>query len=52
MTRSEADRAELIGRLYVREDAGWFAELLTDIVSNADNITCLELIRALRAVVS
>jgi hypothetical protein len=51
LTRSEPDRAELIGQLNQREDAGWLAELLMDIESDPDDITRLELIRSLRAVV-
>lgn len=31
LTRSEADRAKLIGRLSIRNDATWLAELLIDI---------------------
>jgi hypothetical protein len=30
LTRSDTDRAALIGRLYQREDAAWLAELLVD----------------------
>jgi hypothetical protein len=52
LTRSDIDRATLIGRLNQREDASWLAELLIDIESDPDDITRLELIRALRAVVT
>ncbi len=31
LTRSEADRAALIGRLHVRDDGAWLTELLVDI---------------------
>jgi len=31
ITRSDADRAALIGRLYARADAEWLAELLMDL---------------------
>ena len=31
LTRPEADRAALIGRLVQRNDAAWLAELLTDL---------------------
>ncbi|MDP9331249.1 MAG: hypothetical protein M3P11_11500 [Actinomycetota bacterium] len=52
LTRTEEDRAALIGRLSQREDAAWLAELLIDIESDTHDITRLELIRALRAVVT
>jgi hypothetical protein len=52
LTRSDADRAALIGRLHLREDASWLTELLIDIESDPDDITRVELIRALLAVVS
>jgi hypothetical protein len=41
LTRSEPERAALIGRLHVREDAAWLAELLMDIESDPDDITRL-----------
>jgi hypothetical protein len=31
ITRPDADRAALIGRLYARDDARWLAELLMDL---------------------
>jgi hypothetical protein len=31
LERSDADRAALIGRLHVRDDAAWLAELLIDL---------------------
>lgn len=31
LERSDADRAALIGRLHVRDDAAWRAELLMDL---------------------
>ena len=31
LTRSYTDRAELIGRLYSREDGQWLAEMLMDL---------------------
>ena len=37
-----------IGRLYARADARWLAELLTDIESDPDDITRLQIIEALR----
>jgi hypothetical protein len=52
MMRSDADRAALIGRLQLRKGAAWLAELLIDIESDPDDITRLELIGALRAVVT
>jgi hypothetical protein len=39
------------GRLHLREDAAWLAELLIEIESNPDDLTRLELIGALQAVV-
>jgi hypothetical protein len=39
LTRSDADRAALIGRLHLRKDATWLAELLIDIESDPDDIT-------------
>lgn len=48
LTRSDADRAALIGRLHQREDAAWLAELLIDIESDPDDITRLQVIEALR----
>jgi hypothetical protein len=46
LTRTNAERAALIGRLHAREDAAWLAELLVDIESDPDDITRLELIRS------
>jgi hypothetical protein len=46
LTRSEADRAALIGRLSLRADAGWLAELLIDL--EEDGPARLHLIEALR----
>jgi hypothetical protein len=46
LTRSEADRAALIGRLHQREDARWLAELLTDL--EVDEIARLQLVEGLR----
>ncbi len=51
-TRSDTDRVALIGRLNQRVDARWLAELLMDVESDPDDITRLELIRALQAVVT
>ncbi len=50
LTRSDADRAALIGRLHQREDAAWFAELLIEIESDPEDITRPELIGVLHAV--
>jgi hypothetical protein len=50
VTRSDADRAALIGRLPLREDASWLAELLIDIESDPDDITRMELVEGLRRV--
>jgi hypothetical protein len=46
LTRSEADRAALIGRLSLRADAEWLAELLTDL--EVDEVARLHLVEALR----
>jgi hypothetical protein len=48
LTRSEADRAALIGRLSLRADAEWLAELLIDL--EEDERARLHLIEALRQV--
>jgi hypothetical protein len=48
LTRSEADRAALIGRLTQRADAEWLAELLIDLEENEP--ARLYLVEALRAV--
>jgi hypothetical protein len=44
ITRSEEDRAALIGRLYVRDDATWLALLLTDI--GTDEMLRLQIVEA------
>jgi hypothetical protein len=46
LTRSEADRAALIGRLSLRADAEWVAELLIDL--EEDEPARLRLVSALR----
>lgn len=48
LTRSEAERAKLIGRLNVRDDAAWLAELLIDI--EVDEPVRLQVVDALRSV--
>jgi hypothetical protein len=48
LTRCDADRASLIGRLYGRPDARWLAEVLTDL--EVDEIARLQLADALRRV--
>jgi hypothetical protein len=48
LTRSEANRAALIGRLAQRDDAAWLAELLIDSEPDADGITRLQVLEALR----
>jgi hypothetical protein len=47
LTRSEEQRARLIGRLSQREDAAWLAELLTDL--ELDEVSRLNLAAALKA---
>jgi hypothetical protein len=46
LTRPDADRAALIGRLHQREDAEWLAELLIDL--EEDEPARLRLVAALR----
>jgi hypothetical protein len=48
LTRSESDRAALIGRLSQRADAEWLAELLIDL--EEDEVPRLHLVEALRRV--
>jgi hypothetical protein len=48
LTRSEADRAALIGRLSLRADAEWLAELLIDL--EEDEPARLHLVAALREI--
>jgi hypothetical protein len=48
LTRSEADRAALIGRLSLRADAEWLAELLIDM--EEDEPAQLHSVEALRGV--
>jgi hypothetical protein len=50
LTRSEADRAALIGRLSLRADAEWLAELLLDL--EVDEVARLHLVEALRGALS
>ena len=49
-TRSEEDRAALIGRLVQRDDAAWLAELLIETDPDPDGITRLRLIDGLERV--
>jgi len=48
LTRPEADRAALIGRLSLRADAEWLAELLIDL--EEDEPARMQLIDALRQI--
>jgi hypothetical protein len=48
LERSEKDRAALMGRLYVRDEARWLAELLIEIEEDPDDLARLSLIAALR----
>ena len=50
LTRSEEDRAALIGRLVQRDDAAWLAELLIETDPDPDGITRLRLIDGLERV--
>jgi hypothetical protein len=47
LTRPDADRAVLIGRLHQREDAAWLAELLIDL--EEDEPARLRLVAALQS---
>jgi hypothetical protein len=47
LERSDADRAALIGRLHVRDDAAWLAELM-DLEDDVGEIARLRLVAALR----
>ena len=49
LTRPEVDRAALIGRLAVRDDGEWLAEVLIDL--EEDEPTRLHMVGALRRVV-
>jgi hypothetical protein len=51
LERSDADRAALIGRLHVRDDAAWLAELLMDLEDDVGEIARLRLIVELREVI-
>jgi hypothetical protein len=48
LTRPDASRAALIGRLHLREDVAWLAELLMDIETDPDDITRMQIVEALR----
>jgi hypothetical protein len=52
LTRSDADRAALIGQLHLRDDAAWLSELLIEIESDPDDLTRLKLIGALQVVLN
>lgn len=49
ITRSDADRAALIGRLYTRSDTEWLAELLMDLEGEEGEPARLHLAEWLRA---
>jgi hypothetical protein len=56
VTRPEAYRAALIGRLAVRDDAAWLAEVLTDLEEvltdlEVDEVARLHMVEALRRVI-
>ena len=48
LERSDADRAALIGRLHVRDDAAWLAELLMDLEDDVGEVARLRLVSGLR----
>jgi hypothetical protein len=47
LERSDADRAALIGRLHLRDDAEWLAEILVDLEDDVGEIARLRLIDGL-----
>ena len=49
LERSDADRAALIARLHVRDDAEWLAELLMDLEDDVGEMARLRLVDGLRA---
>ena len=51
LERSDADRAALIGRLHVRDDAAWLAELLIDLEVEEGEIARLQIVDGLRRAV-
>jgi hypothetical protein len=48
LTRTDADRAALIGQLHTRDDASWLADLLIEIESDPDDITRMRVVEGLR----
>jgi hypothetical protein len=48
LERSDADRAALVGRLHVRDDAAWLSERLIDLEDEVGEIARLRLIDTLR----
>jgi len=48
LERSDADRAALIARLHVRDDAAWLAEFLMDLEDEPGEIARLVLLDGLR----
>ena len=46
ISRPEADRAALVGRLSLRDDARWLAEVLIDL--ETDEVTRLQVVEGLR----
>ena len=49
LERSDPDRAALVGRLHVRDDAAWLAEMLMDLEDEVGEMVRLRLVDALRA---
>jgi hypothetical protein len=52
ITRSDAERTALIGRLHVRADGTWLAELLMDLEGEEGELARLKLAESLRRVFS
>jgi hypothetical protein len=50
LERSDEDRATLIARLHVRDDASWLAELLMDLEDDVGEIARLRLVDGFRRV--
>ena len=52
LERSDADRAALIGRLHVRDDAAWLAELLMDLEDDVGEVARLRLVDGLSRILN
>jgi hypothetical protein len=50
LERPDTDRASLIGRLYLRDDARWLAEILIDLEDDSGEMARSQMIDGLRCV--